>query len=682
MQRIIDCLIYEHDYRLTFAAVFVCIMGSWLTARLFMRTRSISNDRMAIQLGLTGIIGGTTAWATHFLSMLAYDPGIPHAYDFVRTALSLAVAIFGVSLALAVSKMGKGLVVITASGTLFGITIAAMHYVGMWAYLVVGTVEYEASYVSISILGGIIGGCLMIHRLAYPVTRYCWVGAAAAMVLTICVVHFISMGSMTIVPNPTISVPEQLVSEAVMAAIILAVVIVLISLGFGSFLIEVKLVAETKSLIRSASLHDPLTKLPNRTYLQSYLQDMTDETDRNGKDGFVVFTIDIDRFRAVNTQFGNGAGDIVLKEVADRLSDCIKPGDFLGRTDSDEFVIVRRGLFMEEATHEMALAWLKCFDEPIDLASGPLTISASVGSARFPGDAMIPHDLLQKSQYAMKQAKISLGAPICYYDAEMDEKSRAHDALIADLRKALVNNEFFLNFQKQNDIHTHSVVGFEVLCRWRHPERGLVPPSIFIPIAEEIGVIGNLGIWVLREACHEAVQWKIPYRIAVNVAPPQLSQPDFVSLVQDILATTGLSPSRLELEITEASLIDDHTDALNVMQKLKAMGIAIAMDDFGTGYSSLATLQAFPFDKIKIDRSFVHDVHMNMQRSAIVRSTLLLGAALDIPVLAEGIEKLEELAFLQKENCHEAQGFFFGTPMDVAAVREITGLRDCLQKAG
>jgi len=490
------------------------------------------------------------------------------------------------------------------------------------------------------------------------------------------VVHFFGMAALEINPDPTILIPEKLVSNAVMGALVIAVVLCVLLIGFGSFLIETKIVAETETLLQLAALHDALTTLPNRAHLQSYLRQRTEVE----KGQFIVITIDVDRFRAVNAQLGNTTGDKLLLEITGRLTEQRGPEDFIARTGPNEFVVLRAGLPQRGDLRQFATEILDQLSTSYDCVRGQFDVSISIGTAMFPMDSSQPHDLLQKSQYAMLQAKGSIECGVSHYDAEMDAQSRAHDALVSDLCHALVRNQFFLNFQPQNDIKTHEVVGFEVLCRWRHPDRGLVPPSVFIPIAEDIGLIKGLGLWVLREACNEAVQWEDPYRIAVNVAPKQLDQPDFVALVDEILETSGLAPDRLELEITEASIIDDKTNALAVMHQLKARGISIAMDDFGTGYSSLASLQAFPFDKIKIDRSFVQDVHEDVQRAAIVRSTLLLGAALNIPVLAEGIESENELEFLQGENCAVAQGFYFGRPMPIDEVRQITGGSDMLQQ--
>ncbi|MGR3496079.1 putative bifunctional diguanylate cyclase/phosphodiesterase [Citreimonas sp.] len=308
--------------------------------------------------------------------------------------------------------------------------------------------------------------------------------------------------------------------------------------------------------------------------------------------------------------------------------------------------------------------------EPVHFDGVPLTFGAAIGVATTDRDGRDIEALIRKSDLAMYSAKTQAGTNICLFDADMDRQNRERILLIQDMRNAIRNGEFELVYQLQNDVESRDGNGFEALLRWNHPVHGLISPARFIPLAEQTGLIREIGLCVLRTACHEAASWDTPMRIAVNVAPQQLAQPSFTEHLSDILMESGIDPGRLELEITEASIIDDQKHALAVMHKIKAMGVKIAMDDFGTGFSSLAMLRTFPFDKIKIDRSFIQDVHEDEQRAAIVRSTLLLGEALRIPVLAEGVELETELAFLKTERCQLVQGFLFGRPKTLAEARE------------
>jgi len=271
----------------------------------------------------------------------------------------------------------------------------------------------------------------------------------------------------------------------------------------------------------------------------------------------------------------------------------------------------------------------------------------------------------------MYRAKADIGRAVCFYESKMDEAARARHTLAQDLRRAVELDQLDLHYQVQTSVRTGQICGYEVLLRWHHPERGAVPPSEFIPIAEESGTILVIGEWVLRTACKEAASWGQPYKIAVNLSPVQFAHADLAKLVHTILLETGLAPSRLELEITESTIIADKTRTLHVLRQIRALGVTVAIDDFGTGYSSLDTLRSFPFDKIKLDRSFMSEVDHSIQAKAIVRAVLTLGKSLDIPVLAEGVETNHQLEILRVEGCDEAQGFFLGRPKPVGQIFQV-----------
>ncbi|MGR3622447.1 putative bifunctional diguanylate cyclase/phosphodiesterase [Pseudophaeobacter sp.] len=439
---------------------------------------------------------------------------------------------------------------------------------------------------------------------------------------------------------------------------------------------------EAQDQLQQAALHDPLTGLPNRMGLTRKTSELAsrlaiDETER-----VAVMTIDLDAFKEVNDLYGQGAGDKVLQRLAKRLSTALEEDEFIARSGGDEFVAIKRNFRRIGQVVAMAERLHCLISEPVDIGTVSTAIGASIGVATSIEDGRDLRELLNKSAIALHRAKEDPGANIALFSLEMDQQSREKVKMIGDLRMACARDEFELVYQLQNNLSDLQATGFEVLLRWNHPVQGTISPTVFIPVAEETGLIREIGLWVLRTACREAASWHKPFTVAVNVAPQQLAQQSFVEHVSDILMETGLNPERLELEITEASIIDDQAHALKVMCQLKDMGIKIAMDDFGTGYSSLSTLQIFPFDKIKIDRSFVQDVHKDHQRAAIVRSTLLLGKALNIPVLAEGVEYEDELLFLQKENCQSVQGFYFGKPMSLEKARAIVADPDLQQEAG
>jgi len=300
--------------------------------------------------------------------------------------------------------------------------------------------------------------------------------------------------------------------------------------------------------------------------------------------------------------------------------------------------------------------------EPVHIHDFTTRSGASMGVAVFPEDGATARALLGNSDFAMYRAKADPTEAVCFYDSKLDEAARKRQILARELRRAIDLKQFELHFQVQLSVSDASICGYEALLRWNHPERGLVPPMEFIPIAEESGAIIEIGEWVLREACRCAAAWKTSHKIAVNLSAVQLRQAELPQVIHQVLLETGLPPVRLELEITESSIISDKTRALHILRQIKALGVTIALDDFGTGYSSLDTLRSFPFDKIKLDRLFMNDVESNPQSKAIIRAVLALGKSLDVPILAEGVETQDQLDILRREGCDEAQGYLLGRP--------------------
>ena len=659
----------KHSHGLVAVAALACVLGSCLTVLLLRRLIQAHGRRKQVQLALTSIISGATIWSTHFIAMLAYQPGFEHGYQPILTVLSLGVAVLGMALANLILASGPGYPFFLISGATFGLTVSCMHYLGMSAYLLPGTLAWKPTTVTASITLGVLLGAAAHHRIAYPITKYCWIGGAVLMVLAICSMHFTGMAAFEVQLDPLIAVPPQVISDNTLAILIVAVTALILFVGFASATIETNVEYEAQNQLKHAVLHDGLTGLPNRLYLERKMNEFANSLIRDETNRVAVLTIDLNFFKEINDLHGHSAGDTVLKTVATRLSQSLQSDEFVARAGGDEFVALKRGFRRVEEVFAFADRMHGNIVEPVEIQYTSVSIGAAVGIATSVEDGQDIADLLKKSDIAMYRAKAEQETHICLFNSEMDQQSRDRLLLVNDMRQALANNEFELAYQFQNDLNSQEPVGFEALLRWNHPVRGRVSPADFIPVAEETGLIRDIGLWVLRTACAEAAQWKRPFSVAVNVAPQQLIQPSFLEQISDILMETRLSPERLELEITEASIIDDQVYTLKVMHKLQEMGIRIAMDDFGTGYSSLAMLQAFPFDKIKIDRSFVQDVHNNPKRAAIVRSTLLLAEAFSIPVLAEGVEREEELDFLRIAKCNAVQGFYFGQPMSLTELR-------------
>jgi len=411
--------------------------------------------------------------------------------------------------------------------------------------------------------------------------------------------------------------------------------------------------------------HDALTGLPNRLQFGERVSEELMVAERvRGK--VAVIGIDLDKFKEVNDQHGHGVGDMVLVELTRRLGEARQEGELIARFGGDEFSATKRFDDLS-ALHDFIARLEGALAGVISVDGFEIKTGASLGVAIYPGDAESVDGLLANADLAMYRAKQSLLQKVCFYEAAMDETARRRRALANDLWACIDRDELHLHYQVQKSVRTGEITGYEVLLRWRHHELGNIPPMDFIGLAEECGAILPIGEWVLREACREAASWNNGYKIAVNLSPIQLGHADMATVIAGILSETGLNPRRLEIEITESSIIVDKDKALRTMRQIKALGVSIAIDDFGTGYSSLETLRAFPFDKIKLDKSFMAEVESSPQSKAIVRAILALGRSLEVPVLAEGVETQAQLDTLFEEQCDEAQGYLLGRPQ---AMRE------------
>ncbi len=410
--------------------------------------------------------------------------------------------------------------------------------------------------------------------------------------------------------------------------------------------------------------HDGLTGLVNRFHFGESLDVALAECDRQGG-RISVFCIDLDGFKHVNDSFGHHVGDALLKEVGKRLALVVRDDDIVARLGGDEFAVLQTQQNGDGGDLPMAERLLQVLGERYDVDGLVLFVTASIGVASAPCDGKSGDEVMKNADLALYQAKIGGKNAARIFAPDMDEARQARRALELDLSMALTNGEFEVFYQPVVNAQTIKIVGFEALLRWRHPTRGLVSPGAFIPIAEEIGLIAELGAWVLGEACREAVRWPRDLTIAVNLSPVQFRSRDLVGTVKDALLRSGLRPTRLELEITESVLLSDTDGSLGALHALREFGIRIAMDDFGTGYSSLSYLRRFPFDKIKIDQSFVREMSTRPDCIKIVRSIAALGASLGMTTTAEGVETPDQFAQLQAAGCDQVQGYHFGRPEPV-----------------
>ena len=417
--------------------------------------------------------------------------------------------------------------------------------------------------------------------------------------------------------------------------------------------------------IAHLAYHDALTGLPNRAVFTDHLARTVAKGEGNSEP-VAVICIDLDGFKAVNDVYGHPAGDELLIGVAHRLRSVVRGDELLARLGGDEFAVVQDGGVQPNHAGLLSERILQALDQPFEIDGQRVRISGSVGVAMFPADADNPTDLIKNADMALYRGKAVGRGLARFYEAAMDEALRQRRQLESDLRLAIDNGELAVHYQPLAELESGEILGFEALLRWTHPQLGPISPVTFIRLAEESGLIIRLGDWVLREACREAASWNPPLKLAVNLSPVQFMQDDLVGAVEAILSETGLDPARLELEVTEGLLIKDADSALATLRRLKALGVRISMDDFGTGYSSLSYFRMFPFDKVKIDQSFVQDMIANPQSRAIIRSVIGLGRDLGVPVVAEGVETAEQLAALRDEGCDQVQGYLIARPNPIS----------------
>jgi diguanylate cyclase (GGDEF)-like protein/PAS domain S-box-containing protein len=427
---------------------------------------------------------------------------------------------------------------------------------------------------------------------------------------------------------------------------------------------------QAEARIEHLAHYDALTDLPNRAAFVEHLEHTMD-TAKKSAESFALLSIDVDGFKEVNDMFGHAAGDDVLRKLSLQLR-AVAGDAYLARLGGDEFTLITPNGDQPALAEILVRRLQAAVAADQESNNQPMRVGISIGVAIFPTDGNDATTLLNNADAALYRAKTAGRGKTRFFEVEMDNRLRERRTIQHELGSAIVRNEFRLFYQPQAKIDG-TITGFEALVRWSNPQRGMVSPATFIPVAEESGLIVQIGEWVLREACREAASWPQPLQIAVNLSPIQFRHGDLVGLLHSVLLETGLAPARLELEITEGVLVDDFARGVSILRRLKLLGVRIAMDDFGTGYSSLSYLQSFPFDKIKIDQSFISKVKSNPQSAAIVRAVIGLAHGLSLPVLAEGVETKEQLDFLAAESCDEMQGYLLGRPHPIIEYSGLVG---------
>lgn len=820
MFRVLTCLASEHDWRLVFLAGLVCFVASIVAVNIFHRASATRARTRAIWVAIAGAVIGYGIWATHFIAMLAFEPGVSAGYSLLPTAMSLAAAMVLTSASLGYAAREARRWRTLIGGGILGAGIASMHYLGMWALEVPGRVTWFPNLVLASILVGILLGYAALSVAVRYRTKAGTLAAAILLTLAIVSHHFTAMGAVEIVPDPTLVPNTSSLSPTFLALAIAGVALSVLGMSLVGVLADRRLAARTdrfREIIKQLShaqqqlkgsqrelqiqkvrldtamdnmgdglcmfdaerrlvvcnrryadlyrlppellvagtrhsaiiehriatgilkdkrgdhaarqlisalnslpenavstrvdefsdgrlirvtrrpmvdggwvathidvteqqrsedkivhmaQHDALTGLPNRILFRERLEHALAATGRDGK--LALLTLDLDRFKEINDTLGHPVGDSLLQAVSTRLRTCVGATTLVARLGGDEFAIIEPVSDPIAESAVLAERIREALAAPFDLGEHLVTTGTSIGIAIAPRDGNDFDSILKAADLALYRAK-EVGRGTCqFFEPELDRLMRARLDLERDLRAALDNGEFEIYFQPIVNLRSGEVSGCEALLRWHHPLRGSVSPAEFIPLAEETGIIAPLGEWVLKTACAEAAKWPGSLKIAVNLSPAQFRSRNLVLAVVRALAASGISPARLEIEVTETAIMHDSEAVFATLRQLRELGVSIALDDFGTGYSSLSFLQRFPFDKIKIDRCFVSELFSsNEEARRIARAVVRFAVSLGKTTTAEGVETVEQMDFLQRDDCVEMQGYLFSAPKPSSEILQL-----------
>lgn len=634
---------------------------------------------------------GLGIWSMHFVGMLAFRLPIPLGYDTWITLASLLIAI-------ALSAFALWLVCqrrlpwprLAGGALLMGAGVASMHYTGMAAMRMSPGILYDPALFCLSVVIAMLasGAALWIAfrlRRQSRHVRAMRAGAAVVMGLAIVGMHYTGMAAAGFPLGSICGAARGGASAEWLALVIIVVTLAVLAMALLISVLDLRMEARTAVLATSLAKanrelaylarHDSLTKLSNRLLLEDRLDQAIQAAGRN-RGSFALMFLDLDGFKAINDVYGHHAGDLLLADVARRIVACVRQQDTVARVGGDEFVVLA-GVGEPADAGTLADALLAAVRAPFLVDGHALRVSTSIGIALYPDDGAGQHDLLTNADAAMYHAKGMGRDTYCFFEASMNTNVHQQLQLVQDLRLALERHELVLHYQ-QVQRAAWPVVGVEALVRWQHPERGLVQPDAFIPLAEKTGLIVPLGAWVLDEACRQMAQWRreghAQWSIAVNLSAVQFAHAALVDTVRDTLARHALEPQGLTLEITESTAMRDADASLHILQQLHAMGVRISIDDFGTGYSSLLYLKRLPASELKIDRGFVRDLAHDSEDAAIVSAVVALGQTLNLRIVAEGVETEAQQAFLTRLGCHALQGNLLGRPMTAQAVLEAAGL--------
>lgn len=669
--RVLTCLTHDHNALLVLLAGLVCLFGSSVTVSLSHRAIFERGSAGLHWLFLASVCAGFSIWATHFIAMLGYRPGVPVTFDATLTIVSALVAISGTAVGLILVRLHQHRLATMCGGSLIGLAVSAMHYVGMFAYRPDGIVSWHPGYVAVSVLCAIVLTSIAFLRLraqGKEMTRHAW-DATCLLMGAILLLHFTGMAAFEVTPIEGFSRSQDNEVFTTMAAAIAVAAVIIVGTGVSTHLVEKsRFIAQCR--LRQIAMHDMLTGLGNR---HSFVPQLANECAKlhASTQPFALLLIDLDRFKAVNDTMGHPVGDLLLKSVAMRLQQVARSDDVIARIGGDEFAMMARGMSEREDAERLASKVVEALSNPFKLDGYIVEIGASVGVTIAPSDSDDAEILTQQADVALYRAKREGRGRVCVFNPSLMHEMLERCSLEHELRQALASDSFELLYQPIFDARSRRITGAEALLRWTSPTRGEVPPDVFIPIAEELGLIMAIGESVLERACAVAVDWPEELSLSVNVSPIQIMSGRFVRSVENALARSGLAAHRLKIEITENSLLCENEIVLRTLQELRALGLGVSLDDFGKGYSSLGYLHRFPIDRIKIDRSFIARLPEDASSASIVRAICQLGESLGIEVAAEGIESLAQISFVAGHGCTHLQGFLLCKPLKADMAKRV-----------
>jgi diguanylate cyclase len=674
-------LIATYNDALVLCSLIVAILASYTALDMAGRVASAHKEAAPWWLAAGAFAMGLGIWSMHFIGMLAFSLPIPLGYDLSITLFSLLIAIASSAFALwLVCQKTLPWPRLVLGAVLMGTGIAAMHYTGMAAMLMMPGIRYIPSLFILSVLIAIAasGAALWIAfrlRTHAPYTKRLRAGAAVIMGFAIVGMHYTGMAAAEFPLGSICGAANTGVNPTWLAVLVIVVTLAVLSIALVTSVLDIRMETRTSTLAASLAvanqelielaLHDNLTKLPNRALLEDRVAQAIQKTTRYGN-RFALMFVDLDGFKAVNDAFGHHVGDQMLAQVAQRIKTGVRGEDTIARVGGDEFVIVTEVGEPADAAN-IAASLIALVDRPYDLSGHELRVSASVGIAIHPDDGGDLHQLLKNADAAMYHAKDLGRNRYCYFESSMNANAQEQLQLLQDLRAALDRQELTLHYQPKFGAPKGELIGAEALLRWRHPVRGLVAPDDFIYLAERSGLIVPIGEWVLDEACRQMKQWRDmghrDWTIAVNLSSLQFGHAGLVQAVDETLKRHGLPPACLTLEVTETTAMHDVEQSMIILQLLRNIGVHISIDDFGTGYSSLLYLKRLPASELKIDRGFVRELAQDTDDAAIVSAIVALGQKLNLKIVAEGVETQAQQEFLTRLGCDSLQGFLLGSPM-------------------